>query len=155
MKKRTLFIVALLVLLLGSTMGAYAYWDTLQQTEAQSVTIGKGDTIIVSETLAGTGTLVPASVTPTGSEVTSVVFTYNVSVNAEAVAAGNTTLVVSAINVTNDTYGLVQITPTGNFTMSTTPTTITVTVTLTEPTETQYSAIINQVIGFDLTFTVS
>ncbi len=156
MKKRTLFIVALLVLLLGSTMGAYAYWDNLQKTETGSVTIGEGDTIVVSETLAGSGILIPVGETPSAGEVTSITFTYSVSVNAGAVASGKTTLAVSESNITNDTNGLVQFAYSGVGELSTTPTTVTVTITLTAPADvTEYNAIINKVIGFDLSFSVS
>jgi len=155
-------VLAFIVMLFAfvSTVGVtYAWWNMLTHTESEQVELGEGDTIIVSETLAGTGILIPVGQTPTGSEVTEVIFTYDVSINIEALEAGTTTLSVSAENVLiggDSTHSaLVNFSITGPTELTETPGTITVTVTLTEPTDqATYEAIKNQIVTFDLVFTI-
>jgi hypothetical protein len=162
LKRKLIATFIVMMFALVATVGVtYAWWNMLQQTESETVTLGQGDEIIVSETLAGTGILIPATQTPTGAEVTEVVFTYDVSANQEAVDAGviNLTVVAQDILIGGDPThaGLVNIVITPNATtVSTTPTEVTVTITLTEPADqATYEAIKNQVITFDIVFTLA
>lgn len=152
--------IAMLFMFIATVGVTYAWWNTLTYTEAEQVELGEGDTIIVSETLAGTGILIPAGQTPTGSEVVEVVFTYDVSINTEALEAGTTTLSVSTTNVLiggDSTHSaLINFSITGPTELTETPGTITVTVTLTEPVDqATYEAIKNQIVTFDLVFTIA
>lgn len=160
MLRKRLLAGLLVVLLLGTSAIGFAYWDNLSSSQSGTITLGEGDTITVSESSAGSGTLIPSSITATGSEVTSIEFVYSVAVNQQAVDAGNTTLTVTESNVLiggSSTYAsLVNFSVTGVSTLSTSAISVTVTVTLTEPSDvTAYNAIINQDITFDLGFTAS
>lgn len=139
----------------------YAWWNALENTQEEQITLGEGDEIIVTEVTAGSGILIPESQTPTGSEVTEIIYTYEVSANDEAIEAGAVNLTVAAQNILiggDGTYASlvnIDITP-STTTVSGTPITITVTVTLTEPVDqTEYNAIVNQNITFDIVFTLA
>ena len=153
-----LVVVFALVLTMGVT---YAWWNMLTSTQNEQVELGAGDEIIVTENTSGTGKLIPDTQTPTGDEVTEVVFVYDVSVNEEAEEAGVTNLAVVAENILIDgdgTYSYlvnIDVTPSST-TLTTTSTQVTVTVTLQEPAnETEYDAIVNKIITFDVVFTIS
>lgn len=162
MKKRTLFIVALLVLLLGSTMGAYAYWDNLQQTETETINIGEGTTLTVSavaEVPAGKY-LVPDGVVLKANDVESIVLTYNVVLDQTALTALNLSVVAENIAIGGSgagNEGLVNIDISlASATVNDSNVLVTVTVTLDEPASSSvYTDVINEAITFDLKFTAS
>lgn len=161
MKKRTLFIVALVVLLLGSTVGAYAYWDNLQQTQAETITIGAGTTLTVTaDAVAPAGkVLVPAGTVIKADDVEEIVLTYNVKLDKAAVANLNLAVVASNIKINDSTTNASLVTvdvSLASATVNNSDVVVTVTVTLSEPgTQAIYDAIINQDITFDLTFTAT
>ena len=162
LKRKLIATLVTLVLAFTFAVGTtYAWWNMLTQVEEETITIGQGDEIIVSETLAGQGILVPTTQTPTDDEVTEVIFTYDVSANEEAIEAGAINLTVEAQNILiggDGTYSnLVNIDITPNTeTVSGTPITVTVTVTLDEPADqTAYEAVKNQIITFDIVFTIA
>lgn len=149
-----------LIALVGAT---WAYWDMLTQTKDETITLGEGDQITVSEsTASSTLKLVPTSstVTPDATETTSVTYTYDVTISQRAINKGVKKLTVtiddvkiggsatyaSLVNfvITNETY-----TFEGTETIQ-----VTVTVTLTEPAnQTEYIAIANKSIAFKVVFT--
>lgn len=162
LKRKLIATFIVMIFALAASVGTtYAWWNMLSQTEPEQVELGEGDEIIVSETLTGSGILIPSTETPTGSEVTEVVFTYEVSANQEAIEAEVTDLTVVAQNILiggDNTYAsLVNIDITPNTgTVSGTPITVTVTITLDEPADqTAYEAIKNQIITFDIVFTIA
>ena len=168
-RKMLLTIPLLLLSFIALTVSTYAYWNMLTQTKDETITLGEGDTITVSETLAGSGILIPTGQTPTGSEVTAVEFKYDVSINTEAFVAGAKNLTVTISNVKiggsatdaslvkfsiNETTG--DLTETFTNVLSTTNYVVTIIVTLTEPgTQTVYDAIIDQNITFNVNFTAA
>ena len=161
MKKRTLFILALLILLLGSTVVAYAYWDNLQKIENETITLGSGTSLTVTaDVIAPVGkVLVPSGVVLKPNDVTSIVLTYQVKLDQTVVSALDLTIAASNIQINGDSTnaGLVtvSISPT-NTTVNSSDVEITITVTISEPsTKAIYDVIKNQPITFDLTFTAA
>lgn len=161
MKKRTLLIVALLLLLLGSTIGAYAYWDNLTASQVETITIGEGTTLTVTaDAVAPAGkALVPVGVILKSNDVESIELTYNVKLDQTVVTDLDLSVVASNIQIGGSTAnaGLVSVNISlGSATVNSSDVVVTVTVTLTQPaTVTIYNAIKNQPITFDLTFTAA
>lgn len=60
MKKRTLLLVAIIMLLLGTTVIAYSYWDNLQQTGTGEYEIGYGVRLETPTKVQDDRALVPA-----------------------------------------------------------------------------------------------
>jgi hypothetical protein len=158
-KKLAVVLVALLVF--GGSVSAFAWWDTLQETQNETVTIGEGTDLVVAVNASAPAgkVLVPSGVTIGVNDVESIVLTYDV--NLSKVTASDLTLGVTATNVTIDgdgTYaGLVGIVINPSSTnINNGNVVVTVTVTLTEPTtEAIYDSIVNGVISFDLVFNAS
>ena len=147
---------------MSAVTGTYAYWNTLQKVEDETVLVGVGlDAVVTANVSAQAGKqLVPAGrVVDAAVEVTAVVFTYDVKLSKAVSVALPFEVVADNILIGGDaTYaGLVNIAIVHPATLiDTTVQTVTVTVTLTEPADqTAYNAIVNKNITFDLTFTVS
>lgn len=159
MKKRTIFILALLVLLLGSTVGAYAYWDNLQTIESETINLGAGTSLTVNaDVVAPAGkVLVPVGFDSKPDDVTSIALTYQVKLDQTVTTDLNLTITASNIEINGDptNAGLVTIDISPNTTtVNSTDVEITVIVSISEPaTKAIYDAIKNQAITFDLTFT--
>lgn len=161
MRKLMIALVALLAL--GGTVSAYAWWDTLQETQSETLTIGEGTDLVVAVTAtAPVGkVLVPSGVVLGANDVDSIVLTYDVNLSKEAVSDLNLSVSASNVQINESTTnaGLVNIAVTPNVATpvnNTTVVTVTVTVTLNEPTtEAEYNAIVNQDITFDLTFSAA
>ena len=160
MFKKLIAVLAMVIVLGGSTM-AFAWWDDLQKTQNETLTIGEGVTLeVAAVATAPVGkVLVPAGVVLKANDVTSIVLTYNVKLDLAAVAALN--LAVSSSNVqingsaTNAGLVNIVISP-ATTTVNATNVLITVTITLTAPATVEiYNAIINQPITFTLTFTAT
>ncbi len=161
MFKKRLLAVLLVVILLSGTSMAFAWWDNLSQTENEVITIGEGVNLTVTavaEAPAG-ATLVPAGVVMKSGDVDEIVLTYNVKLDQEALQA--LTLGVQSSNVliggssTNASLVNIDISLASS-TVNATNVLVTVTVTLDEPATYEiYSAIANETITFDLTFTAS
>ncbi len=160
MLKKLLAVLTMIIVLGGSTM-AFAWWDDLQKTQSNAITIGSGVTLqVAAVATAPVGkVLVPAGVVLKANDVTSVVLTYNVNLDLEAVSALN--LVVAASNIqiggTTTNAGLVNIAISpASTTVNASTVLITVTVTLVAPATVEvYNVIINQPITFTLTFTAT
>lgn len=170
MRQRNLVIGLLILLAFVFSSFTYAYWSTVELSEtvaSNTVNIGEGKQQIVTASLnaAGTGTLVPSgevgnsiSTAPTAS----IVFTFDVDWNDNTVTSGATgSLAIVVGNISNATAATYLVfTITGgtpqNITEGAAAMTITITVTLTAPAnETDYLAIINAAVTFDVTFTVT
>lgn len=163
-KRKSLFALIALVILSGvsAVTGTYAYWNTLQKVEDETVLVGVGlDTVVVANVSAQAGKqLVPAGRTVDAAvEVEQVIFTYDVKLSKAVSVALPFEVVESNVLIGGDAThaSLVNIAIVHPATLiDTTVQTVTVTVTLTEPAnQTVYNAIINKNITFNLTFTVS
>lgn len=161
MKKRIIVVLAIVMVLFGSTVFAYSYWDNLQQTQSQTLTVGEGKTLQVSTvaTAPAGKVLVPSGVVLGPNDVTSVVLTYNVKLDNPAASALNLNVDKSNIKIADSTTnaGLVSVDiSSASSTVNDSNVLVTVTVTLSEPsTVAVYNAVINAAITFDLTFTAS
>ncbi|AIO18864.1 hypothetical protein KQ51_00985 [Candidatus Izimaplasma bacterium HR1] len=158
-KKLLIALVALGAL--GGTVSAYAWWDTLQETQNETITVGEGTDLVVAvnATAPAGKVLIPTGFVLGVNDVNEIVLSYDV--NLSKTAQSDLTLDVTASNVeiggvtTNASLVNIVITPSSTNVNSGT-TTVTVTITLTEPTtEAIYNAIINEDITFDLTFIAS
>lgn len=158
---KKLAIVALAVVAFGGTMSAYAWWDSLEEAQSQTLTIGEGTDLVLDVTAtAPVGkVLVPSNVVMGINDVNEIVLSYNVSLSKEA--QSDLDLLVSISNVliggdaTNSSLVNIDVTP-STTNINNNLVTVTVTVTLTEPlTETVYNSIVNGDITFDLTFNAS
>ncbi len=160
MKKRLIVVLALVMLLFGSTVYAYSIWDNLQANETD-ITIPVNDggvTISVSPSQAmPAGTyLVPVGAVLQANTVDSAVLTYDVSLDKQTQSDLDLTVTASNILIggssTYSTLVDVAISP-ASPTVNQAGVTVTVTITLTEPTtQAAYDAIVNQNITFDLSF---
>ena len=157
---KKLAIIAVALFAFGGTVSAYAWWDTLQETQSETLTVGEGtDLVVAVNATAPVGkVLVPNGVVMGVNDVDSIVLTYDVNLSKEAASALNLTVVASNIQIggttTNASLVTVAIAPTT--TVNNGVVLVTVTVTLTEPaTELVYNAVVNQPITFDLTFTAA
>ena len=154
-------VAALLLLMVGSTSLAFAWWDSLETVE-NDVTIGIGEGVTISVNLdkQTTGVLVPSGVVLKTNDVTSVDVEFTVSLDRNdllneldlAVVVGNI-----QIDGSTDNASLV------NAEVSTNPGTIknssvdvVITVTLDMPgSQAIYDVIKDQPITFDVTFTAT
>jgi hypothetical protein len=158
-KKLAILVVALVAL--GGTVSAYAWWDTLQESQSETLTIGEGtDLVVAANAVAPAGkVLVPSGVVLGVNDVNSIVLSYDLNLSKEAQSALTLSSSVSNILIDGSSVnaGLVNISVTPSSTsINNGVVTVTVTVTLTEPTtEAVYDAIINNDITFDLTFNAS
>jgi signal peptidase I len=163
LKRKVVSAFIVMIFAFVSTVGVtYAWWNMLTQTESETITLGEGDELIVSETTTGSGILIPDTQTATGNEVTSITYVYEVSINNEALEAGATHLTVNIENVliggSSDYSSLVNFNITNEtYTFeSTGAIAVSVKVTLTEPpSQTVYDAIKNKDIIFDIVFTIA
>ena len=160
MKKKILALIALL-LLFGGTTVAFAYWDNLEQTQNETLIIGKGVTLeVAAVATAPVGkVLVPSEALLKANDVTEIVLTYNVKLDQAVVTAPNLSVVASnvEINSVNTYASLVNIDIVlGTPTVNDADVLVTVTVSLDDvPDAATYLAIANQSITFDLTFTAT
>ncbi len=158
-KKLAIALVALLAL--GGTVSAFAWWDTLQETQNETLTVGEGtDLVLATVATAPAGkVLVPSGVILKTNDVNEITLTYNVNLDQTLATALNLNVAASNVQVGGATThaGLVNINITqASSTVNNTQVLVTVVVTLTEPAdEAAYNAIINQDITFDLTFSAS
>ncbi len=158
---KKLFAALVIALLLSGSALAFAWWDNLEQTQNETLTIGQGVTLQVSAvaTAPSGKVLVPAGVVLKSNDVESVVLTYNVKLDLEAVSALNLDVVASNVQIGGSTEyaSLVNININkASATVNSTDVLVTVTITLTQPaTQTAYNAVINKPITFTLTFTGS
>lgn len=155
---KKLGIVALALIAFGGTMSAYAWWDTLEESQNETLTIGEGtDLVVAVNATAPVGkVLVPSGVIMGINDVNEIVLSYDLNISKEA--QNDLTLITSTSNIlidgNNDYSSFVNIVVSPSSTnVNTSVITVTVTITLSEPTTQEiYNAIINSDITFDLTF---
>ncbi len=155
---KKLVIVALAVVAFGGTMSAYAWWDTLEETQSETLTIGEGTNLIleVNATAPAGKVLVPSGVIMGINDVNEIVLSYDINLSKET--QSDLTLNINASNVLID--GAADYASLVNIVISPSTTninngvvTVTVTITLSEPTTLEiYEAIFDGNITFDLTF---
>lgn len=160
MVKKIMAAIAVAIVLGGSAF-AYAWWDNLDQTQAETLTIGQGVTLQVNASaIAPEGKyLVPEGAVLKANDVTEIVLTYNAKLDQAVLTPLTLTVEVSNVLINADaTYAdLVNINITkAATTVNDADVLVTVTITLTEPaTEIAYDAIINQPITFTLSFSAN
>jgi hypothetical protein len=160
MKKRILALLIAFVVF-GGTMGAYAIWDNLTQTESEIVTVGEGTNLTVAANVTAPAgkVLVPAGVVLKAEDVESITLTYDVVLDQTALTGLDLSVVASNVEINGSTTyaSLVNIAISqSSATVNDANVTVTVVITLTEPsTQAEYDAIVNQPISFDLTFTAT
>ena len=163
MKNRGLIIGALFTFAIIVTSFTFAYWANVNLADdaTGTVTIGEGRTATVTAGLSdsGSGTLVPTGeVANSSSEnpTDELEFTFTVDWSDDTYEGETSNLTVSISNISNataDTY--LNFSDDATTITEGTTLTVTVTVTLDEPdNETDYDAIINEDVTFDVTFTV-
>ena len=174
LKRRNVVLVLLVLFALAVSGTTYAYWASsvngVVQTKEQEINIGEGDAVTVSVNITDTSTytekLVPNTpeVTAGEGETKSITVSYSVVWNNDALLDGVADQAISA-TVSNilvggeaDPYSLITVTPGAN------PTTIgmgdtvvfTFTVTMAEPKNvTEYNAVADKTITFDITFDIA
>ena len=160
MFKKIVIAIALLFVVGGSSL-AYAWWDSLDKTQSETLSIGQGVTLRVAAvaTAPAGKVLVPADAVLKADDVTSIVLTYNVdldltvvdpldlSVTATNVEVGGSTANASLVNISISQ---------SSATVNDADVLVTVTVTLSQPADfATYVAVINKTISFDLLFAAS
>ena len=154
--KRKAAVAALILVMLGSSATAFAYWNSLQDTADVTVPIGEGVTLEVDLGTETPGVLVPEDRALVAGQVEEVVITYTVRLDKQTISSLNFSVVYSNVLIggSTDHAGLVNIDIQNPTTINNDWVTVTITVTLTEPADqATYLAIINQNITFTLTFT--
>ena len=158
---KKLVIVALAFAMFGGTMSAYAWWDSLAETQSETLTIGEGTDLVlaVNATAPAGKVLVPSGVVMGVNDVNEIVLSYDVNLSKEA--QSDLELIIGVSNIlidgesTNASLVNIAVTP-STASINGDVVTVTVTVTLTEPlTESIYNAVVNGDITFDLTFNAS
>ncbi|XMB72875.1 hypothetical protein RJI07_02940 [Mycoplasmatota bacterium WC30] len=160
MFKKIIAVIAV-ALVLGGTALAFSYWDNLEQTSNETITIGEGvslDVVAVAAAPAGK-VLVPSGVVLKANDVESIVLTYNVALDSAALTDLDLAVVASDIQIGGETTNASLITVNVSqaaTTVNDANVLVTVTVTMAQPADvTVYNAIINQPITFLLTFTAT
>ena len=155
MKK--LFALLLVVFLFGGSTMAFAWWDQLETTD-ENITIGVGEGVTISVNLdeQTQGSLVPNGVVMKTNDITEVEVKYTVNLDSNDINEA-LNFDVSVINLEIgglDTYkSLVDIIVVSDSTIQNESVDVTLTVTLNMPSnQTEYDAIVNQNITFDVQF---
>ena len=148
--------LVIFLFLMAGTAFTYAFWDSLNKSDTQDITIGEGVTLIVTCDVEPEGTLVPESAILKEGDVTEVEYTYTVSLDKEIIEPLSLTVICSEITIDgNENLGnLVNVSIEAPEEIQNTSVTVTVKVTLDEPdTEEDYNSVINQDISLKLEFT--
>lgn len=160
--KNKLLALLILFVVIGGSVSAFAYWDSLTVDQTDSVTLGNGVTLTISSSTADSALdLVPATAIVKPGDTTSIVFTYNVKLDEAVSTPLNLTTTVSNVQVglgTNPTLnGLVSTVVGGATTVNGSDVQVTVTVTLAEPAlQADYVALqANTTVTFDVNFTAA
>ena len=174
LKRRNVVLVLLVLFALAVSGTTYAYWASsvngVQETVNNEINIGEGDAVTINVDITDpqtfTDKLVPNTpeVVAGAGEVKEITVSYSVTWNNDALLDGVADQAISAV-VSNiqvggvaNPYSLITVTPGAN------PSTIgmgdtvvfTFTVTMGEPANvTEYNAVANQAITFDITFDIA
>lgn len=97
--KKNYLVFVLVFLMIAVTGLSFAYWDSLSNSDSQTVDIGVGAEVTVSGSIE-TGNLVPEGVLMGNGDVTSLTSTYTVVINKAPAAPYN--LEVEITTVTNE-----------------------------------------------------
>lgn len=156
-KKLLAALIALVVI--GGSAGAFAYWDNLEQVKVdETITIGAGVALTVSDIVASTDTLIPSGAIVKTGDVTSIVYTYDVALDTALASDLNLSVTVTNIEVGGVAYAGddINIVVSAPATINSTTVQVTVTITLDDPADqSAYDAIVDGVVTFDLTFLAS
>lgn len=154
MKK--LFALLLVALVFGGSALAFAWWDQLETDETVTVPIGEGVTISVSLEDQTAGNLIPSGAVEKPGDVYSVDIEFEVELDMDISAALDLVVTIDNIEIGgDDTYAsLVNATVSTNpGSIQNDPVTVIITVTITMPAnQTEYNAVANENITFDVTF---
>ncbi len=170
---KKVFLGLLLGFALFAGSASFAYWVSgvigWKQTATPDVTVGVGKSVTISVDLSrtdgNTKVLVPAGrVVDSNAQTDSVTVTYTVKWNENSLLNGivDANIAAAVTNITvggvANPYSLITVTPSGNPTTIAHKETVTFTfiVTLTEPAnKTQYDAVANKTIAFDIDFSIT
>lgn len=157
--KKVLALVLIVLALGGSTL-AFAWWDNLETTQ-NNITVGVGEGVTISVDLEDqtAGTLVPSGVVMKTGDVTEVEVEFEVSLDQTNLLSA-LSLNVDVLNIEIDgdaTYASLVNTSIDNpGSIQNDNVTVTITITLDMPdNQTEYDAVANKNITFDVTFTAS
>jgi len=161
MKKLMVVLVALLAL--GGTVTAYSWWDNLEEQKSETLVVGEGIDLVVSDSVVTPAgkVLVPSEAVLKANDITEIVLTYNVNLDKAANQALDLNVVesnvlVGGVNTYSSLVEFVISTDVTATTVNADVVVVTVTISLGNPVDqTAYNAIINQDITFDLTFTAT
>ena len=158
--KKVALVVALTIFLGGTTAAGFAWWDSLEDSENNvTLPIGEGVTLSVNLDEQTDGSLIPEGAIEKTGDVTEVDVEFTVELNTTDLANElDLSVVVSNIQIGGeDTYAsLVNTNVNAPSTIFNSPETVIITVTLDEPVDqTEYDAISNEDITFDVTFEAS
>lgn len=166
--KKILIIALAVIMFGGGTVGAYAWWDSLQVdvSETNVVTIGGGLDLVVATAVidpATDGNLIPASAAATTGSTYSIDIDYDV--NLDVAVDAPMTLSVNVTNITVDgvanPYGLIDVAITNPGSIQNSTVTVTLTVTIDDSSldpadeAAAKTALEGNDISFDVTFQVS
>jgi len=154
---RKLSAVVLLLFLFAGSATAFAWWDTLDRSASEEVTIGVGTRLSLdASTQSAEGNLIPLSANLKEGDVQEVVFTYTLSLDETITGTLPFSVDVNALEVGGvaNPFNLVDVdvnTPTeiGNDAI-----TVTITLTILDPSETDAEDAYEAYAGKDITFTV-
>ena len=156
MKK--LLLAFAIVLMVGGSALAFAWWDRLEAENNVTIGVGQGVTVSVNLDEQTTGNLVPTGAIMKTGDVNEVDVEFTVSLSVDPEQLLNLNVATSNVLIGGEpgNAGLVNTSVTNPGTIQNVPVTVIITVTLNEPAnQTEYDDIINQNITFNVTFTAS
>ncbi len=173
LKRRNVVLVLLVLFALAVSGTTYAYWASsvngVQQKQENVINIGEGDAVTVSVNITDPqifpDKLVPTTVTPGAGETNSIVVSYSVTWNEDALLDGVVNQSITAslgtilVGTAENPAGLISVVanPSNPTEIAMGSTVVfTWTVTMAEPANVaEYNAVANQTITFDITFDIA
>ncbi len=172
LKRRNVVLVLLVLFALAVSGTTYAYWASsvngVEQTVNNTINIGEGDAVTINVDITDPQTfltLVPTTVTPGTGETNSIVVSYSVTWNEDALLDGVVNQSITAslgtilVGTAENPAGLISVVanPSNPTEIAMGSTVVfTWTVTMAEPANvTEYNAVANKAITFDITFDIA
>ncbi len=157
---KKLSVIAIVLFLLGGSVIAFAWWDSLTADEDVTIGVGEGVTISVNLDEQTDGVLVPAGVVMKEGDVTEVdvEFTVNLDDTEDIIAPLDFIVTITNVEIGGEAIhaGLVNTSISASETIQNDPVEVTITVTLDMPeSEVAYNAVATEDITFDVTFEAS
>ncbi len=153
---KKLSIITIALFLFGGSTLAFAWWDSLETAETVEVGIGEGVTISVDLDEQTDGVLVPEGVVMKDDDITEAEIDFTVILDrTDLVEELDLLVTIDNVEIDGDdtNAGLVGTSISNPGIIQNDPVEVTITVTLDEPVdETQYDAVANKDITFDVTF---